>query len=322
MTRVLVTGGTGFIGSHLTERLLREGYEVWLLLRRRRQWLPPQVHIVGGDLSTGEIPELKGFHHVFHIAGLTRAVKPEDFFRVNAEGTEVLVNRIVDSGGISGRFIYLSSLAAQGPTTRDRPLKEEDPPRPVSPYGESKLQGERACLLFKDRLPVGILRPSAVYGPRDDYMLELFRVIARGVLPRVGKGERWISLCYVADVVEALLRAAEREYPSGEVFLISDGRRYSLQELADMVASFLGVTCREVRVPVGLAKAIALLGEAIGRLRGKAVAFNRNKLTEALQEAWICDISKARRVLGFEPRYPLAEGLKITLRWYREAGWL
>lgn len=270
-----------------------------------------------GDLASGSLPPLRGFHHVFHLAGVTRALRPRDYFRVNAKGTEALLEALE---AVEGRFLYLSSLAAQGPSVRGRPLREDDPPQPVSPYGQSKLEGERAVLRHKDRFSVAILRPAAVYGPRDDYMVEFFRLVAKGLLPLLR--QQWLSLVYVADLVEALLLAAKGRYPSGEVFLISDGRSYPLQEIADVVASFLGKKYKVVKVPLPLAKAVALLGEGVGRLRGKAVAFGRSKLAEALQEAWICDISKAREVLRFEPRYSLAEGLRVTLRWYREAGWL
>lgn len=318
--KVLVTGATGFIGSHLAERLIREGYEVYALVRSQKRWLPEGVKVIRGDL-TGELPALRGFHHVFHLAALTRARYPKEYFQVNAGGTERLARKLLEGGGITGRLVYLSSLSAQGPTKATDPLTEESPPKPVSPYGASKLQGEEILRGLAKELPVVILRPSAVYGPRDDYMLELFRLIKRGLLPLL-REEQWLSMVYVEDLVEALLLAVEGDFPSGEVFLISDGSYYPLQGIADMVASILGVRLRKVRIPKGLAHGVALVAEWWGRLRGVAPAFNRNKLAEALQEAWICQNAKARKVLGFEPKYPLEEGLRLTLRWYREAGWL
>lgn len=318
--KVLVTGATGFIGSHLAERLLREGYEVYALVRRQRRWLPKGVKVIRGDLG-GELPTLEGFHHVFHLAALTRARHPRDYFRVNAGGTERLARKLLEGGGITGRLVYLSSLSAQGPTKREAPLTEVSPPKPVSPYGMSKLQGEKVLRDLAKDLPVVILRPSVVYGPRDDYMLEFFRLVKRGFLPLL-REEQWLSMVYVEDLIQALLLAAQRDVPSGEVFLISDGSYYPLQGIADMVASILGVRLKKFRIPKALAQGAALLAEWWGRLRGVAPAFNRNKLQEALQEAWICQNTKARKMLGFEPRYPLEEGLKLTLRWYTEAGWL
>lgn len=318
--KVLVTGANGFIGSHLAEELLRRGYEVYALLRGKKRWLPEGVKVLLGDLR-GELPELRGFHHVFHLAALTRAKKPREYFEVNTKGTERLARRILEGGGITGKFVFLSSLSAQGPTRPDRPLTEEVPPRPISPYGESKLRAEEALKGLAGSLPVVILRPAIVYGPRDDYMIEFFRILKRGFLPLLRDGQ-WLSMCYVEDVVQALVLASEKEIPSGEVFLLSDGSYYPLQGIADMVASILGVRIRRIRIPVAIAKTVAFLSEAWGKARGYPPPFNRNKLAEALQEAWICDNFKARKILGFEPRYPLEEGLKLTLRWYQEVGWL
>ena len=321
--RVLVTGASGFIGSHLAEALLKRGYEVWALVRRgsRRRWLPEGVKVWEGSLN--EVPSLPpDLHHLFHLAGLTRARRPREFFIVNAEGTRRLLLVLKEGGGIGGRFIYLSSLAAAGPCRPDLPRREDDPPQPVSPYGRSKLEGERHVLEFKDAFSVTILRPSAVYGPRDDYMWEYFRTVAKGVFPVLGGKERWISLCYVGDLVEAIILAAEVPHPSGEIFFISDGQRYPLHFVTDMVASLLGRRVRRIRVPEVVARIVAWASEGWGRLRGRAVPFNRNKCMEALQEAWLCDIGKAREILKFSPRYPLKEGLRITLQWYKREGWL
>ncbi len=320
MAKVLITGATGFIGSHLAERLLEEGHEVFALIRRRGRWLPKGVKVIHGDLR-GELPELKGFDHVFHLAALTRAIKPSQFFEVNTLGTKYLLERILRDGGVRGRFIFLSSLSAQGPTRRGAPLSEDVPPHPVSPYGLSKLMAEEALMAFRSQIHIVILRPAIVYGPRDEYMLEFFRLIRRGILPLL-MDEQWLSLCYVQDVVQALILASQRDIPSGEVLLISDGHQYPLQGIADMVASILGVSLRKVRIPLVFAKTVALLSEILARARKKPPAFNLNKFREAVQEAWICDISKARRLLGFEPKWGLREGLSLTLCWYRKQGWL
>jgi len=320
LAKILITGATGFIGSHLAERLLSEGQEVWALIRREPRWLPEGVKLIRGDLR-GKLPPLRGFHHVFHLAGLTRAKHPGEYFKVNRTGTERLLEALEASGGITGRFLYLSSLAAAGPSTPSRPRKEEDPPRPVSPYGRSKLEAEGVALGHRDSLQVGILRAAAVYGPRDDYMLQLFRLVKGRLVPMLRR-EQWLSLCFVRDLVEALILAAEADYPSGEVFFISDGVKHPLQSLIDMVASLLGIRYMRIRIPAPVAWLCAYGGELFGKLRGRAVAFTPSKCAEALQEAWLCDISKAREVLGFSPRWSLREGLELTLAWYLKAGWL
>jgi len=319
MSKILVTGATGFIGFHLCHRLLKEGYEVFGLIRNPQKDLPKGVNPLWGDLK-GNLPELKGFDSVFHLAALTKAVRDEDYFRVNEKGTELLIKRLLEDD-FSGKFIFLSSLSAQGPTTKNRPLREDDPPHPVSPYGLSKLKAEEKLQRYASHFRVIILRPSIVYGPKDEYMLHFFKLIQKRFLPLL-RDEQWLSLCYVEDLVEALLLCLKKEVKSGEVFLISDGQTYSLHQLADMVASILKVNYIKIRVPPVIARGIALLCEMVGRLKGKPMPFNLNKLSESLQEAWLCDISKAKKVLGFEPKYDLKEGLFLTINWYKAQGWL
>lgn len=302
------------------ERLLKEGHEVWALVRSRKP-LPQGVNALYGDLASGDLPSLRGFDHVFHLAALTRAVAPDDYYKVNFLGTKSLVERLLWDGGLRGKFIFLSSLSAQGPASGSRPLTEEDPPHPVSPYGQSKLQAETFLRGLSDELDVLIVRPSIVYGPRDTYMLEFFRLIKKGFLPIIREDQK-LSLCYVADLVEALDLSLSARITSGEVVLVSDGEVYPLHYIADMVALILGVRYRVIKVPLMIAKGIALFNEFWGRVRGRPPAFGINKFAEACQEAWICDISKAKALLGFEPRYALKEGLEVTLNWYLENGWL
>jgi len=320
MSRILVTGATGFIGFHLSKRLLKEGYEVFGLIRNPQKDLPHGVKPLWGDIIKGNLPELKGFDYVFHLAALTKAVREKDYFLVNEKGTELLIKRLLEDG-FSGKLIFLSSLSAQGPTIKNRPLREDDPPHPVSPYGLSKLKAEEKLQRCSSLFRVIILRPSVVYGPKDEYMLHFFKLIQRRFLPLL-RDEQWLSLCYVEDVVEALLLCLQKEVKSGEVFLISDGQTYSLHQLADVVASILKVNYLKIRVPPVIAKSIALLCEMVGRLKGKGMPFNLNKLSESLQEAWLCDISKAKKVLGFVPKYNLKEGLLLTINWYKAQGLL
>lgn len=320
VAKILVTGATGFIGSHLIERLLKEGYEVWALVRSRKP-LPESVNMIYGDLTGGDLPPLRGFDHVFHLAALTRALVPSDYYKVNFLGTKSLVERLLRDGGLKGRFVFLSSLSAQGPAFGSRPCTEEDVPRPVSPYGKSKLEAETFLKGISDELDVLIVRPSIVYGPRDTYMLEFFRLIKKGFLPLIREDQR-LSLCYVADLVEALVLGLSIKVTSGEVVLISDGEIYPLRYIADMVALILGVKYRVIKVPLTVAKTVALVNELWGRMTKRPPAFGINKFMEARQEAWICDITKAKAILGFRPRYTLKEGLEGTLNWYLENGWL
>jgi dihydroflavonol-4-reductase len=323
--RVLVTGATGFIGSHLVDELLRKGYEVCALIREGSdlRWLQGKgVEFIRGDLAgTNGLPSLEDITCIFHLGGATRALRRRDFFRINQEGTERLLDAAQNIRGLR-RFIFLSSQAAAGPSPEERPQTEEDLPCPVSPYGESKLRGEEAVLSCRDRFHVTILRPCAVYGPRDIYMLELLRPISKGYLPFVGNGPMYFSFCYVEDIVQALLLSVQQDHPSGEVFFISDGERYSLDFFADVVSSSFRIKPHKIHIPLWAARFYATAADAWGLVRRKPAFFHRGKYAEAIQKNWVCDIDKAKKKLGFSPGFRLEAGMKLTLQWYREKGWL
>ena len=323
--RVLVTGATGFIGSHLVDELLWKGYEVSALIRESSdlRWLRGKgVEFIYGDLlGAGKLPPLKRVAHIFHLGGATRALRSRDFYRTNQEGTERLIDAARNIRGLK-RFVYLSSQAAAGPSLPERGQTEEDPVCPVSPYGESKLHGEEAVLSCRDRFHVTILRPCAIYGPRDAYMFEIFRRISKGYIPMVGKEPIFLSFCYVEDLVQALMLSIQRDHPSGEIYFIADGERYSWDFFADVVSSELHVKLRKIRIPIWAAWFYAGLSDSWGLVRKKPALFHRSKCAEASQSNWVCDISKAKKKIGFRPRFHLEAGVTVTLRWYKNKGWL
>lgn len=325
--RVLVTGGTGFIGSHLVETLLGEGHEVRCLVRDRRRlgWL---AGLSGVSLAQGDVADpsslrecLEGVDHVYHAAGLTRARGTREFLRVNAEGTRHLVQACLGGTKRPRRFIHLSSLAAVGPRPTATPIAEDAPARPVSPYGWSKLEGEVAVLGAKDRLHVTVLRPPVVYGPRDRGVLEFARWVARGFLPLPAGSPRTLSLCYVQDLVAALRAAGEAQTSSGEVYHVAGEGAFTWEEIGQRLGESLGVRPRRLPIPVPVSLALATIADAWGWVTGRSGYFSRGKVREAAGH-WLCDTSKARRHLGVVPRVGLAEGVAITVKWYREAGWL
>ncbi len=323
----LVTGGTGFIGSHLVETLLAEGHEVRCLVRDRRRlgWL---AGLQGVGLAQGDVDDppslrecLEGVDQVYHVAGLTRAPTAREFLRVNAEGTRHLVRACLEGTRGPRRFIYLSSLAAAGPMPSAIPIAEDILPRPVSPYGRSKLEGEVAVLAAKDRLHVTVLRPPVVYGPRDRGVLEFARWVARGLLPMPAGPPRSLSLCYIQDLVAALLAAGEVEVASGEIFHVAGEGAFTWQEVGDALGDALGVRPKPMRLPVPVLLAVATIADSWGWVTGRPGYFSRGKVREATGH-WICDTRKVRQQLGMVPRVGLREGVALSMKWYREAGWL
>jgi dihydroflavonol-4-reductase len=324
--RVLVTGATEFIGSHLVDELLWKGYEVTALVGADSdlRWLRgKRVNLAVGDLLGEEkLPSLKGFAYIFHLGGVTQAVRRKRIYRANQEGTERLITKIRRLRGLK-RFVYLSSQAAAGPSPPERPQKEEDPPYPVSPYGESKLEAEEAVLSYRDKFPVTIVRPCSIYGPRDAAMLHYFRAISKkGFISLLGKEPVFLSFCYVEDLVQALMLSVTRDYPSGEVFFIADGEKYALDFFADVVSSALHVELHKIHIPLWAARFSTVAADGWGLMRRRPASFYRGPYAGAAQRNWVCDITKAKKTLGFRPRFRIEAGVQVTIRWYKDKGWL
>lgn len=309
------------------EALLAQGHEVRCLVKdtRRLGWISglPSVTIAQGGMEEPRslLEGIRGVDLVYHVAGLTRARAAREFFRVNDEGTRHLVHACLETSRGPRRLVHLSSLAAVGPMPMATACTEDVSPRPVSPYGWSKLQGEAAVLGVRDRLHVTVLRPPVVYGPRDRGVLEVARWVARGLLPMPAGPSRTLSLCYVQDLVTALLTAGKATVPSGEIFHVAGDGAFTWEQVGDAFGEALGVHPTPLRIPVPILLALATGADAWAWLAGRPGYFSRGKLREAAGH-WLCDTGKARRQLGVVPRVGLRKGAAVTVEWYREAGWL
>jgi nucleoside-diphosphate-sugar epimerase len=325
--RALVTGGTGFVGSHLVDLLLRKGYDVTCLVRdpERLRWLKGRnVTLVRGDCSdTGALADaVSKVATVYHLAGLTKTSRTREFYEVNHLGTRNILEACAKHNPGLKRFVLMSSLAAAGPSRDGRPVREADVPHPVSDYGKSKLLAEQETQKHKERFSIVVLRPSAVYGPRDTDMYELFRWASRGVMLDVAGGDRFINPCYVEDLAAATLFAGVKDVESGSIYFVAENRVYSWNEFRNTLFETGGVSARVVRFPYPAAYLVGLVYEIGGLVTGRAPIMNRQKVREAAQKYWICDVEKTERELGFEPAYPLERGLTVTWQWYRDRKWL
>lgn len=325
--KALVTGATGFIGSHLVEALVQRGTQVRCLVRNTSLlgWIKdlPVECVVGDCRDKNSLKHaVRGVDQVFHLAGATMAVKETTFFEVNGLGADNLVQACIEHNPGLKKFIFLSSQAAAGPCPIGGKKNESDPCGPVSPYGKSKRLGEQLALSHADELPLLILRPCAVYGPRDKGFLTLLQCIARSVNPCLTGPDQHISLCHVEDLVRAILLAADSPTQSGEIFFLSDGHAYRMGEIGDVFAQAMAIRVLKLRLPQPLLFGAAFCAETVARITGKPSILSRGKVREMGCPNWLCDIAKARTYLGFEPRIALAQGAASTVAWYKQEHWL
>jgi nucleoside-diphosphate-sugar epimerase len=316
---ILVTGGTGFIGSHLLDKLSALGEPARCLLRRkaRPRRLPAGIQAAYGDLTSGEGVEqaVSGADTVIHLAGVTKALATRDYYAGNVRATQTLLRALA---GRAVRLVHVSTLAAIGPSRDGAPVDEDAQPRPLTHYGKSKLEAERTVrALAPDAV---IVRPAVVYGPRDTDVFQILRSISKGWLLEIAGGERWFSAIYVKDLVEGLL-AALRGAP-GRTYFLAHPQPVSWSELSAAAAGIMDRRPRVVRVPPLVAYAVGLGAEAWSRVTRQPGIVSREKVAEARCRWWTCDTRRAAAELGFEARTPLATGLAETLAWYKEAAWL
>lgn len=314
--RVLVTGATGFVGSHIAQAMGEKGHDVSVLVRSRLGWLAEVggVEKITGDLTqphTLEALSRRGFDLVIHAGGLTKAPEPQDYYRVNALGTFNLVRALRRASKPPGLFVYISSLAAAGPGE----MSEGDPERPITPYGESKLYGEFAVM--DSGFPSLILRPPVIFGPRDTDVLRFFQMVKRGWLPHFSKEKR-VSVLYVKNLVAALEFLLEKKKEG--TFFLSDGA-YTWWDVGEMAAGILGVHLKAFPLYQGVLAPLGAIGQFYRCLMGRAVLLSREKLREMREKAWICN-PQGLSALGFSPPIPLKDALEETLEWYRDRGYL
>jgi dihydroflavonol-4-reductase len=325
--KVLVTGGTGFIGSHLVEALLQKGAHVRCLLREpsNLKWLKglPIESVRGNCNDEASLREaVKGIDQVFHLAGVTKAVREESYFEVNGYGTDNLIHACLKENPLLRKFIYLSSQAAAGPSRDGCGKRESDDCEPVSPYGQSKRMGEEFALAHSHQLPLVILRPSAVYGPRERDIYTYVKLVSKRMKPCIYGQNPRLSLVYVEDVVQAMLLASEIKDPKGEIFFVSDGHEYPLEEIGDVFAQAMGVRAVRIRVPHWVFYRAATFFESVSKISRKPPLISKGKVEEIVQKDWVCDITRARDLLCFEPRITLAQGARLTVDWYKNENWL
>jgi len=323
----LVTGASGFVGSHIVDELLRRGARVRCLLRgtSSRRWLEGKsVEYAEGDVCRREGLDqaVAGADWIVHAAGLTHARDAAEFHRANVSGTENILAAALGANPKPRRFLYISSQAAAGPSRNGAPVSEDQEPRPVSTYGSTKLQGETLVMRAADRLPVTTIRPPTVYGPREKALLKYFRAVKLHVRPYLGGGAKSFSIVFAEDHAHAVWTALNHEAAVGRIYFVGGPDRTSYEEMGDLIERAMGTWAWRLPIPAFALQAGALAGELVGAATGKAPFFSREKFREITAGAWIVSSQKIREELGWTPATPLEHGVRATALWYREAGWV
>ncbi len=323
---IMLTGATGFIGSHIAEKLVREKVPIHLFVRRRNR-LIDLLEKKGAKIFVSPLDDLetlkksiKDINVIIHCAGATKAIRKADYFKTNVVFTSNLLSLLTRHQ----KFVFISSQAAAGPSSSPIPIDEESEPNPLSFYGKSKLLAENHIREWgkENGNNYVILRPSTVYGPREGDLYKTFMLINKGFFLMLGDGQIKISIIHVEDLVNAIITATEHP-SSGETYFVSNDEGYSWKEIGQSVGKALNKThVLKVKIPVSIAYPVAFFYDCLSLITRKPVLINRQKILEMRQSAWLCSNRKIKKDLGWKPKVSLDMGIKQTADWYIKEGWI
>lgn len=344
--KILVTGASGFIGSFIVSEGIARGFEMWAGMRKSssKQYLTdPAIRFAELDLGNparlreqlaAYKEQMGGWDYIVHAAGATKALRREQFFQTNTDGTRHLVEALRALEMMPRRFVFISSLSIFG-AIREQPVRKptesnpwvyspilpSDTPHPNTAYGESKLAAEQ-FLTEQTDVPWVILRPTGVYGPRErDYFL-MAQSIKQHIDFAVGHRPQEITFVYVMDVVEAVFLALVKPVEH-KAFFLSDGQIYDSRRFSDLLQEEMGVSrVLHIKAPLWFLQVVCAVSGKINGWMKKLTTLNMDKYHILSQRNWQCDIEPTRKLLGYEPQWPLERGVKESVRWYKENGWL
>ena len=325
--KALVTGATGFVGSHLVDKLLEKNYEVYCLKRKTSstKWLDGKnIKYVDGDLFSNEALEacIKDMDYVFHVAGVVKAKTKEGFYHGNSDSTKNLLEITYKVNPGLKKFIFVSSLAACGPEKTEKPVDENTVPDPITTYGLSKLKAEDEVYKYKDKFPISIIRPPAVFGPRDTEILIYFKTFSKGLNSVIGFDAKYLSLVYVEDLADAIVLAAENKNADGQKYFVCFDKAYNWDEIGSLTSELLGKKALKIRLPHSVLYSVGYLAELFSTFSSKPATLNIEKCKDITQLRWVCSNEKIKSELGFETKFTLEESFRKTIDWYKEMKWI
>jgi dihydroflavonol-4-reductase len=324
--KVFVTGAAGFIGSHLTEKLLQKGYKITCLVRKSTniRWINDlQVQIIYGDLLDSELlkSQIKDTDYVYHVAGVIASKKKEGYFLGNHISTRNLLEAARHNKNLK-RFVLVGSQTAVGPSINGVPVEEETPYRPITTYGRSKMEAEKEVLKHKDKLPFTIVRLPAIYGPRDTATFDFFKSVNVGIIPMVGFKKKYVNILHVRDAAEGIILAGENPNSLNKIYHLGSEKSYTWDEISAVTMKVLHRKAVKIRLPEFLVMLMAGINGCVTSFYKKPAVLNWEKGKDMIADAWTCNITKAKKELGYTQKIGLEEGVKETIEWYKKEGWL
>jgi nucleoside-diphosphate-sugar epimerase len=324
---ILITGATGFVGSHVADRLIEQGHSVRALTRSTSstKWLKDKpIKVVQGNMLDVESlrEAVEGTDAVIHIAGTTAAKDKKGFYEGNQLSTRNLLEAVKRYNPGIKRFIHASSQTAVGPSLDGTPVTETTPPHPITTYGMSKRAAEEECERMREHFPITILRLAAVYGPRDTAILTVFQTIKQGIKPLIGFKDKFVNLVHVDDVVQSFLLSLEREEAKNQTYLIGAEQHYTWKQVSNLTSEIIKRRGITVRLPHALVYTVAACSELVNMLKKKPSVLNWEKGKDMVQANWTCSVEKAMKEIGYRQKIALDEGIRNTTEWYKQEKWL
>ena len=323
----VVTGASGFVGSHLVDLLLEKGFIVRCIVRKTSnlRWLNgKEVEIFDCGLmdKEGLRKAIEGAEYIYHVAGVVKSKNPDGYFKGNVDTTKNLLDVAFEFKDSIKRFLVVSSQTATGPSLDGKTVNEKSECNPITTYGKSKLAEERLALSYMDRIPITICRAPAVYGERDTEILIFFKTFNSGLMTTIGFDKKEISLIHVADLVNGFYLAAISQKASGQIYFISSEKFYTWDEVGKATSKVLGKNPIKVKVPHTIVYGIAGVAQFFANFSKKPATLNIEKARDITQQYWTCDTTKAVNEIDYHQEIDIESGIKRTCDWYKQMKWL
>lgn len=325
--KVVLTGATGFLGSHLAEYLVNKGYDVHCITRKSSNLkYIKHLALTFHDCGLTDVKALeKAFENVdyiFHLAGTVAALNFKDYLYGNVELTKNVLQAALNANQNLKKIVVTSSLAVGGPCTKDTPIDETGGFNAVSLYGKAKVEQEKVCMQYMDKLPITIARPSVISGEREAELYEFIKTVKQGLVPLVGFNKKYLGIINVKDLTEAFYQMAITEKTASEAYYLSSEDIIDWKTFGELCAKKLNKKPLFLHLPHFIIYIAGFFASLVGKLTRKAPTFDLEKAKEGVQEAWICKVDKAQKDFGFKQTVSIKDGVEQAIDWYKKEGWL